>query len=129
MENIKIEATSNTPKVDFNFAENRLALAGESFSEEVSNIYENILETTASYLNETAATEIEFVVELIYFNSLSARKIFQILTLLDEAAAEKHTITITWCYNSYDDNMLEFGEEYAEDIEHAAFVLKEIPED
>jgi hypothetical protein len=50
--------------------------------------------------------------------------------MFDEAAKDsKHKVTIVWVYRSYDDNMLEFGEEYGEDIENATFVLKEIEGD
>ncbi len=129
MENIKIEATSNTPKVDFDFSTNEFFLGGESFSEEVSEIYENLISQTTSYLEDNEGLDVHFTCELIYFNSLSARKIFQLLTMFDEAGEDKHNVTIIWVYRSYDDNMLEFGEEYGEDIEHATFILKEIEDD
>lgn len=129
MDNIKIEPTSNTPTVDFNFAENRLYLGGESFSEEVAVMFDGLFEKIKLYLSEGGPKEVELVFEWVYFNSFSSRKIFQLLTMMDEAADEGHSVTITWCYRSFDDNMLEFGEEFGEDIENAKFVLKEIPEE
>jgi hypothetical protein len=46
--------------------------------------------------------------------------------LLEETAQDNQT-TITWAYEEGDDAMQEMGEEFAEDLERAQFVLTEMP--
>ena len=129
MENIKIQATERSPEVDFDFAESRFALRGESYPEDVTAFFGPVLEKLESWLDDATGTNIRFDFELIYFNSSTAKVLMGLFETLDQAAAAGNKVTVTWSYDAEDDNMQELGEEFAEDLEHARFVLKEISVD
>ena len=61
--------------------------------------------------------------ELFYFNSSSAKFLFDFFEFFEEKAAEGLTVKIKWNYREDDDTMLEAGEDFAEDMESCAFEL------
>ena len=123
MENIRIEATDNTPEVDFDFEANAFALRGILYPEDAFPFFDPILRPFREHLSELAS-DATFTFELTYFNSSSARFVMEILRVLDGAAQGEHAVRIVWVCDDEDDNMQETGEEFAEDLEHATFELK-----
>ena len=123
MEALKIAATTNTPEVDFDFLQNYLRLSGESHPEDVTEFYSPVLEALNSYLDELGSGECKFDFEFIYFNSSSAKIVMSLMEQLDEAAENGAKIKVRWLYDEEDDTMLELGEEFGEDLEHAEFEL------
>ena len=123
MNNIKIAATERSPEIDFNYAENNFAMRGESYPEDVSEFFAEIMEQFYEYIADLADTEITFTFELIYFNSSTAKVLMGLFDRLDELAEERNNVIINWCYEEDDDNMEELGEEFGEDLEHAKFNL------
>ena len=67
-----------------------------------------------------------FDFELIYFNSSSAKAIMMLMEKLDDAAKNGASIEVYWYYDEEDDTMQELGEEFGEDLEHAAFHLEKM---
>ena len=127
MENFKIAATERSPEIDFNFDDKTFLIKGESYPEDVSTFFGPVLEKLESFLSEQQGATIDFVFELIYFNSSTAKVLMGLFETLDEAA-ENNAVTITWKYEEGDDNMEEMGEEFGEDLENAKFTLLEVPE-
>jgi len=123
MNNIKVEATERSPEIDFNYAENNFAIRGESYPEDVSEFFGEIMKQFYEYIDDLADTEITFTFELIYFNSSTAKVLMGLFDRLDELAEEGNKVIINWCYEEDDDNMEELGEEFGEDLEHAKFNL------
>lgn len=126
MENLKTDATERTPEIDFDFGANAFALRGESYPEDVTTFFGPIIEKLERHLDNQDGADIRFNFELIYFNSSTAKVLMGLFETLDEAADGGNSVTVTWIYESDDDNMMELGEEFAEDLEHARFVLKEV---
>ena len=123
MNNIQIEATERSPKIDFNFAENNFAMRGESYPEDVSEFFGEIMKQFYEYVADLVDAEITFTFELIYFNSSTAKVLMGVFDRLDEIAEEGNKVIINWCFEEDDDNMEELGEEFGEDLEHAEFNL------
>jgi hypothetical protein len=123
MNNIQIEATERSPEIDFNFAENNFVMRGESYPEDVSEFYGEIIKQFNEYLTELESAEITFTFELIYFNSSTAKVLMGLFDQLDEIAEQGNKVIINWCFEADDDNMEELGEEFGEDLEHAEFNL------
>jgi SiaC family regulatory phosphoprotein/Family of unknown function (DUF6272) len=121
---LKIAATERSPEVDFDFDKHCLRLRGESYPEDAAAFYGPVFEALDDYLSERRECAFEF--ELVYFNSSSAKAIMSLLERLDEAA-RKGKVTIVWYYDEEDDTMRELGEEFGEDLEHAAFHIKKRP--
>jgi hypothetical protein len=66
------------------------------------------------------------VIELYYFNSSSAKFLFDFFEYLEETAEAGREILIQWCYRAEDDTMLEAGEDFQEDLESCTYELVQI---
>lgn len=129
MEKITIAGTERSPGVEFDFDNGLFALRGESYPEDVTAFFGPLLDKLDAFLEAAKDAEIRFDFELIYFNSSTAKVLMGLFETLDQAAEAGNKVTITWRYDSEDDNMQELGEEFAEDLAHARFVLKEVTAD
>lgn len=129
MENISIEATERAPAISFDFVENRFLIKGESYPEDIKGFYGPLIDKLEAHLEAQDGAHITFEFDLVYFNSSSAKVLMGLFDTLDEVAGAGNTVDITWHYEEGDDNAQEFGEEFAEDLENAAFTLKETPLD
>lgn len=127
MDNIIIDATERSPAIEFDFAANTFSIKGESYPEDIKGFYGPVVEKLETHLEAQNGADITFVFDLVYFNSSSAKILMGLFDTLDEAAGAGNTVAITWHYEEGDDNAQEFGEEFAEDLEHAAFTLEESP--
>ena len=123
MNNIKVEATERSPEIDFNFVTNHFAIRGESYPEDVSDFFGEIMKQFYDYVSELTDTDITFTFELIYFNSSTAKVLMGLFDRLDEIAENDNKVIINWCFEEDDDNMEELGEEFGEDLENAEFNL------
>jgi len=122
MENLTIEATKRTPAIHFDFEKHQLSLTGESYPEDVNQFYGQVISTLESYLTETNDQSLQVNLDLLYFNSSSAKALIRIFDMLDEAATQ-NKVSICWMYEADDDNIAELGEEFGEDLINADFQL------
>ena len=129
MDDLHIPATDRTPEVAFAFSEARLRLSGESYPEDVGAFFAPVFRALEAYLAALGKGACRFDIELLYFNSSSAKAIMMLLEKLDAAAANGATVAVHWRYDPEDDTMLELGEEFAEDLEHASVTLEPLPAD
>ena len=123
MDHLRIAATERSPEVDFDFAAGRLSLKGESYPEDASKVFGPIFGALEEFLAEAVGREVCVDVELIYFNSSSAKALMNMFLRLDEAAAKGVRITVNWRFTPDDETMKEFGEDFSEDLEHVTFLL------
>ena len=126
MNNLKMPSTDRTPEIDFDFGNNHLILRGESYPEDAFSFYKPVFEVLDDYLVQLETGSCRFDFEIIYFNSSSAKAIMTLFEKLDAAAADGASVTIVWHYDEEDDTMQELGEEFGEDLEHAAFRLTKL---
>jgi hypothetical protein len=122
MENIAIAASERSPEVVFDFATGVFKLKGESYPEDVASFYGPLVNQLDKWLKAETDREVRFDIELVYFNSSSAKALMNILMLLEKAAVA-NSICVNWFYNADDDTMQEFGEDFAEDLEKVTFNL------
>lgn len=123
MENIVIAASERSPEVLFDFAASTLKLKGESYPEDVAAFYGPLLTALDKWLAGLNKTALTLDIELVYFNSSSAKALMNLLLLLEKAGAAGNQVVVNWHFNSEDDTMQEFGEDFAEDLEHVQFNL------
>ena len=126
MDPINIAKTSRTPRVEFDFSSNLFVISGESYPEDVSTFYGPLLEKFTGFLDELKNSKVNFRFEMIYFNSSTAKIVMELFEALEEAAASGNQVVITWVYEAGDDNIKELGEEFAEELINASFILEEI---
>ncbi|MCW2236564.1 DUF1987 domain-containing protein [Azospirillum canadense] len=129
MEPLKIPATGRTPEVDFDFAAGILRLSGESYPDDVATFFGPVFAALRSFLEKPGDHPVRFDMELLYFNSSSAKALMNIFQMLETAARDGRSIAVTWCYEENDESMQELGEDFAEDLRHVAFTLKQVPAD
>lgn len=125
MENLYIEATKSSPEIDFNKDTNTLSLKGESYPENTAQFYEPVFKWLESYLEELEDAQVNVNMELIYFNSSSSKALMDIFDTLEEASEDGKNIVVNWIYDEDNDAALEYGEEFAEDMESLTFNLIE----
>ncbi len=123
MENFFVAKTERSPEVNFDFSAGILALRGESYPEDASLVFGPIFAALETFFAETRDGNVRLDVELIYFNSSSAKALMNMFLLLDKAAANGVSLVVNWRYAAEDDTMKEFGEDFSEDLEHVAFHL------
>jgi len=126
MENIKIDATERSPEIDFDFDANVFTIKGESYPEDVTAFYGEVISKLESHLGAKDGGSVEFNFELIYFNSSTAKVLMGLFDLLEETAEGGVGVNINWVFEEEDDTMEELGEEFAEDLEHAQFNMKKL---
>lgn len=126
MKNIKIEATERSPEIAFDFTNNQFSIVGESYPENISVLYGEIIETLEEHFKQLQESTVTFNFELIYFNSSSARVFMELFEMLDKTAINNEVV-INWYFEEDDDTMEEIGEEFGEDLEQAKFHLVSRP--
>ena len=122
----ELKATSRTPLVVFDFAANRLRIAGESYPEDATEFYGPVFVALDGYLARLGSGVCRFDFELIYLNSSSAKAVMMVMDKLDAAAKKGASVNVYWHYDSDDDTMQELGEEFGEDLEKARFHLEKM---
>ena len=122
MESLYFEATQRTPLVKFDFERGLFVMKGEIYPEDAANFFGPLLESLNKYMRDGAgASNFTFDLELIYFNSSSAKGLMNIFRMLEEAAEQGAQVVINWHYHEDDDTILEAGEDFAEDLSAATF--------
>lgn len=115
MENLYIEKTKATPAVNFDADSGVLEISGESYPENSMKFYQPVFNWLQQYLSETDRP-IVFNFKLDYFNTSSSKCILNILEMLEDAHSKGRKIDLNWYYQEEDDDMLENGQEFAEDM-------------
>jgi len=109
MKSIVIEKTYSTPEVNFDFDKGLLSLRGRSIPEDSIGFDEPLLNSITEYSKNPVKITIVNI-QLEYFNTNSARSIYDLLNRLDKIN-NTHNLVINWYYDSEDDDMREVGED------------------
>ena len=125
MKILRIQKTEESPEIIFNNETHIHYFRGESYPENVSEFYEPIMEWLNEYIDNLNDEKVIFNFEIIYFNSSSSKILMDIFYILDEVSEKKKNIIVNWIYDKEDDSSLEYGEEFAEDLDDLTFNLVE----
>ena len=112
MDIINLEEQEATPRVALDPTNGTLFFSGKSFSDNIHNFYEPILEWVEEYCKNPAPnTVVEFDFE--YFNTSASKVILRILKTLEVIHFKNESITVKWIFEEDDEDMQDSGEEYA----------------
>lgn len=133
MEDLIIEGTNISPKVYFEPNRSLLEIGGYSRPENVRDFYypiiswlENYRKTITVQANKTQQAEpITFKFKFIYFNSSSAKFIYDIVIELSEFQRAGVPLKIYWYFDEDDEELREAGEELS-DMARVPFSYVEI---
>ena len=108
---LNIEATERTPAIVLQGPPWQLALSGESYPEDVSAFYGQVI-LALDELVAAPAHPLQVDVSLIYINSSSIKALYRMFEGLDAYRALGQTVTVCWRYTDDDDIMQELGEDF-----------------
>ena len=113
MEIIRIEKTNNTPSIFIDEANLLCRIEGSSYPEDAYEVYQHVID----WLNRVGKdNNSELVVEFDYdfLNSISHKKVWQILHELKQFYKGGRPVKVIWYYNESDEDIMEAGEDLAE---------------
>ena len=111
MENIIIEGTIKTPKINFD-SNGKFKIEGRAIPEDAAKFFTDPLNWVIDYCkNPQQATIVD--IELEYFNSGASKYVLQMLKELMNVEDVGKTLEINWYYEEGDDDILERGEYFA----------------
>ncbi len=115
MKPLIIKGTEYSPEITFKPDTAVFTISGESRPEDAGKLYNAILKWLEEYLAEVDKnnTTLRFEFKLLYFNTVSAKYILEILRLLHISHSQGRTILILWHYKARDEDIQESGEEFA----------------
>lgn len=122
MKSLHLNGTAVSPTVDFNIETRVLEISGYSRPENVRDFYFPLIQwlddlNTAWSKNRSMNLDSEpysFKFKFVYFNSSSAKFIYDIIILLNGFQKEGFPIKIYWYYDAEDDELREAGEELSD---------------
>lgn len=122
MENLHIKRTLNTPEIRFSPGENIFLIQGTSSPEDVRALYYPVIEWIKIFINDILdgeyeiynnKTPINFQIDLAYFNSSSAKFLFDILQELKRIPPDICPVSVKWYFDEEDSDMKEAGKDMA----------------
>jgi hypothetical protein len=112
MEELYIEATSETPMVRLNPENGVFEIRGKSVPEDAEKFFKPVLEWLERYVAQPAKSTI-LNLDLDYFNISSSKRILFILYKFNELAGTNREVRVKWYYHEADEDMYEVGQDYA----------------
>jgi len=113
-------ATDISPEIILSPDENRFVISGNSAPEDVRELYYPVLEWMKEFNSllkknnpYTDKKPLLFKLDLEYFNSSSAKFLFDIFTHLKEISNDGVPVVIEWHYDPEDTDLREAGEDLA----------------
>jgi len=112
MDKLFLEATVQTPLIDFDSESGLMQIKGRAIPDDPDNFWLPILNWFESYLM-LPAEETIFEIDLDYFNISSSKRILVLLYKLNDIADNGRRVNVKWCYNKADEDMFEVGQDLA----------------
>ncbi len=123
MHKFYLQQTPVIPEILLSPDENIFFIQGTSAPEDVRSIYYPVIEWMREFTDElinetqkkyTTENPLRFRIDLAYFNSSSAKFLYDILLELRKLCTSEIPAIVEWCYEAEDVDMVEAGEDIAE---------------
>ena len=125
MQDLQLSATERTPEIKFSTSEKTLLISGESYPEDVSSFYGELIQICES-LSSSDLDSLNVTVSLIYMNSSSVKAFYRIFEGLDKAKKDGKSITLTWECQDDDDIIEELGEDFIDRFPDLNIEIKKV---
>ena len=125
MQDLQLSATERTPEIKFSTSEKTLFISGESYPEDVSSFYGELIQICES-LSSSDLDSLNVTVSLIYMNSSSVKAFYRIFEGLDKAKKDGKLITLTWECQDDDDIIEELGEDFIDRFPDLNIEIKKV---
>ena len=127
MDNLIIEESKQTPKVNFNASTGILEISGRSIPENTFEFFNPVLLWLDEY-SQNAQDVTTINVNLEYFNTSSSKYILEIFKRLKGLINDGKEVLVKWYYEEDDEEMMETGEDY-EDVSGLTFEIIALEEE
>lgn len=126
MQKIHIKQTTNTPEIIFSPDENIFLIRGKSSPEDVRALYYPVIEWIKIFVDDlldgeykkfNADNPINLKIDLTYFNSSSAKFLFDILSELKRIPRDEYPLIVSWYHDPEDVDMKDAGNDIASLVE------------
>lgn len=112
MEKLFLEATVQTPYIDFDPKTGLMQIKGRAIPDDADEFWLPILNWFESYLLAPCNNTV-FQIDLDYFNISSSKRILVLLYKLNELSEEGQEVNVKWHYRKSDEDMFEVGQDLA----------------
>jgi hypothetical protein len=125
MDTLKIKATKFTPDILLDCENHYLEIKGKSYPPDIKDVYAGFFSHLRTYLDKHLPNEQPFTVniDLIYFNSGSARMLSDFFEILEQSVNNGKNICVNWFYDMEDEDNLEYGEDFRDESDILNFNL------
>ena len=114
---LHIAAGEFTPEIDFDAASGVLTISGESFHQRSVDFFAPVSDWLRTFFAETQ-TEPVFNFRLTYYNTISARRILEMLDMADKYSRQTgRRVSVNWYYDAGDVDIRESGKEFAAELD------------
>ena len=110
---MKIEETPNSPFVNLSVEECIFEIKGNSFSDNLSEIYDKVIDWIDNEMPKINCT-LECKFNFYVFNSVTYKNILLIMTKFSELLKKGKEIKVIWYYDKEDEDSLAVGEDIKE---------------
>ena len=111
VERFFFEGTVDKPRIDFDPQNNLFEITGNSYPEESPKFYIPLIYWITEYV-KNPNHQTNLICKLEYFNSLSAKLLYELFFEFEKIKLSGNTISVSWFYKPDDSFILEKGEEY-----------------
>ena len=111
LDKLEIKGTRDTPEVIFDTKNDIFKIKGNSLPEDSTRFFTPIFEWIAEYI-KVPNNSTHLICQLEYFNSSSAKMIYELFNLLKKIKDKGNEIRISWYYEPDDKLIEEKGLEY-----------------
>jgi len=116
------QPTVSTPYVLVDETNNYMKLEGQCFHEMVTELFADVNESLDRCL-ASGGSVFTFDCMFNYFNSSTAKLLFNMLMKMDRQAANGKKVIVNWITAEDNDIMIECGEDFQEELENLEFNL------
>lgn len=121
MTNIKIEATTQSPAIEFDFEKALISISGKSYPENVNHVYSQLLEAINDYVKHPKeVTTVNF--DWLYYNTATSKIMIKILLALKSADTQ---LNVNWYIKKGFKMMVEKAELIGEVMDIKVNIIKE----
>ncbi len=106
-----IAATERTPEIRLSPAEGIFSMKGESFPEDVSAFYGQVI-VAIDQLAASLDRPLEVDIAMVYINSSSIKAMFRMFEGFEAVRKAGQTVNVRWHFQDDDDIMEELGEDF-----------------
>jgi hypothetical protein len=126
MQQLYIKQTATTPEINFSPDENIFIIRGNSAPEDVRAMYYPVIEwikifvddvVEGEYKNFSSENAVKLQVDLAYFNSSSAKFLYDIFSELKRLIDNNIPVIVEWLYDELDTDHKEAGQDIAHLVE------------